>query len=256
MKSSTLRFGEFILVSLLLHAAFFISMFIKKTVKPPVPVEVTVEIVQPPPPPPLPVPPRPQIEDNTKIVETLNKEKVDLPVKSRLLSNQNQIVKKQTLAKNAGKITEKSKDSKEEKNPEKGGLKKNRKAASQETIKDVDEGLETLLQTKEFQFFNYFKRIREHMGDYWASQVQEGLESLIGKGERVNAGDELVSKLFIRIDRSGNIVDVILLRSCGYDDLDNSVVAAFKKASPFAAPPPSVLESDGTVKVTWDFVLE
>ena len=53
---------------------------------------------------------------------------------------------------------------------------------------------------------------------------------------------------------SGKWVQV--LNDSGIRDLDDAAVEAFKEAAPFPNPPEGIVESDGTIKIRWDFILE
>lgn len=218
---------------------------------PPPPPPPLVEPPPPPPPAPPVVVPEQQIVETEKVVEP-SREKV----KSKLLSEQNQRAEKQTVSKKTARQAEPEKSEPDDAEPVRQPSAKKKQSASLSNVKDVEEGLETLLNTSEFKFFSYFNRLQKHMGSFWENQVRQGISSLVERGLEISAGNQLVTKLYVVIGSTGELRDIIILQSCGYDELDQSVIKAFKAAAPFAAPPTPVLESDGTVKITWDFVLE
>ena len=39
-------------------------------------------------------------------------------------------------------------------------------------------------------------------------------------------------------------------------ELDDAAVEAFRQAAPFPNPPKGLIETDGTIKIRWNFVVE
>ncbi|HPI41512.1 MAG TPA: hypothetical protein PLJ21_11950, partial [Pseudobdellovibrionaceae bacterium] len=48
-------------------------------------------------------------------------------------------------------------------------------------IKDIDQGLETLLNTKEYKFYSYFSRIRQQLSQHWQPKVREKMVKIFHK---------------------------------------------------------------------------
>jgi protein TonB len=65
-----------------------------------------------------------------------------------------------------------------------------------------------------------------------------------------------ITKLMIVLNSAGTLVKVQVLRDSGVSDLDDAAIEAFRAAAPFPNPPKGIIESDGTVKIRWDFVIE
>jgi protein TonB len=49
---------------------------------------------------------------------------------------------------------------------------------------------------------------------------------------------------------------VQVVSDSGVRDLDQAAVEAFQEAAPFPNPPSGIVDSDGTIKIRWDFILE
>jgi len=122
--------------------------------------------------------------------------------------------------------------------------------------KDVDRGIETLLNTREFKYFTYYNRIRKQLSQYWEPKVREKMTTMFKQGRTIASSQDRTTKLLIVLNSVGTLVTVQVLSDSGVRDLDEAAVEAFRSAAPFPNPPKGIIESDGTVKIRWDFVLE
>lgn len=123
-------------------------------------------------------------------------------------------------------------------------------------LKDVAPGGETLLNTREFKYYTYYSRIRRQLSQHWQPQVRTKLEKMFRQGRRIASDKDHVTKLLITLDQEGLLVKVQVLTESGVADLDQAATDAFRAAAPFPNPPKGIIESDGTVKIRWDFILE
>ncbi len=117
-------------------------------------------------------------------------------------------------------------------------------------------GLETLLSTREFVYYTYYNRIRNQLSEYWEPKIKEKIVAMFKQGRRIASTEDHITKLQIILDGKGLLVKVQVLGASGVRDLDDVAVEAFKAAAPFPNPPKGIIESDGTVKIQWDFVVE
>lgn len=124
-------------------------------------------------------------------------------------------------------------------------------------IKNVDHGLQTLLNTREFKYYSYYDRIRKQLAQHWESKVREKLTHYY-KTNRAPASvsQDRTTKVVVILNSAGNLVRVQVVGVSGVEDLDEAATDAFRAAAPFPNPPKGILEMDGTVKIRWDFVLE
>lgn len=124
-------------------------------------------------------------------------------------------------------------------------------------VKDVDNGLETMLNTREFKYYSYYNRIRRQLTQHWEGQVRRKLSKMFREGRSpASSGQDRITKLMIHLDNQGSLVRVQVLMDSGVRDLDDAAIDAFRAAAPFPNPPKGIIENDGTVKIRWDFVLE
>lgn len=124
-------------------------------------------------------------------------------------------------------------------------------------IKDVEVGLETVLNTREFKYYSYYNRIRKQLSQHWEGRVREKLSKLFKEGRAPAAtNQDRITKLMIVLNEKGTLVRVQVLSDSGIRDLDDAAIEAFRAAAPFPNPPKGIVDGDGTVKIRWDFVLE
>lgn len=124
-------------------------------------------------------------------------------------------------------------------------------------VKDVDQGLETMLNTREFKYYSYYNRIRLQLSQHWEGKVKDKLSKMFKEGRSpASSGQDRVTKLMILLNEAGNLVNIQVLLDSGVRDLDDAAIEAFRAAAPFPNPPKGIVEGDGTVKIRWDFVLE
>lgn len=128
---------------------------------------------------------------------------------------------------------------------------------SNDYIKDVEVGLETVLNTREFKYYSYYNRIRKQLSQHWEGRVRDKLSKLFKEGRAPAAtNQDRITKLMIVLNDKGTLVRVQVLSDSGIRDLDDAAIEAFRAAAPFPNPPKGIVEGDGTVKIRWDFVLE
>lgn len=127
---------------------------------------------------------------------------------------------------------------------------------SNDYLKNVDAGADTMLNTREFRYYTYYARIRRQLSQYWEPKVREKLTKMFKQGRRIASEHDHITKLLIVLNDRGVLVKVQVLNESGVVDLDEAATEAFQAAAPFPNPPKGIVEGDGTVKIRWDFVLE
>lgn len=128
--------------------------------------------------------------------------------------------------------------------------------SSNDNLKTKQLGLKTLLNTKEYIYFSYYKQIKTQISKYWEAQIKEKMFLLLQGNRDVASQRDPVTRLFIVIDRNGQLSGVQILGPSGTQELDQAAVDAFKQAAPFPVPPTGIVDSGGNVKIRWDFVLQ
>lgn len=127
---------------------------------------------------------------------------------------------------------------------------------SDDHLKDVKSGLQTLLSTREFVYYSYYSRIKEQIRQHWEPGVREKVKIIYKQGRNIASAKDRVTQVLVILDKEGTLIRVEVLSASGIVDLDAAAVEAFEAAAPFPNPPTGMVESDGTIKIRWDFVLE
>jgi TonB family protein len=126
---------------------------------------------------------------------------------------------------------------------------------SHDYVTGMKDSERTLLNTKEYVFYGYFERIRSRLDLAWGSTLKDQLTRFYRKGRRLASEIEYTTKTLVTLNSIGEVVRVQVLAESGARDLDDAAVHAFNKAGPFPNPPRGIVDSDGKVKIRWDFVL-
>ncbi len=238
--------------------------------------------------------PRPESIKNQIVAQDENAKNHEKPDDTRFLSAHDQKVEKQTVARNKGEFknvskpsnkkamkmasSEKTKSSSLNLNPSFDPLAiKERQQKSEahraegtepenseggdvsqteDYIKDVDPGSQTLLNAREFKYYTYYARIRRQLSQHWEPKVREKLVRLFRQGRTIASDRDHTTKLLIILSETGGLVNVQILGESGVHDLDDAAMDAFRSAAPFPNPPKGIIDADKTVKIRWDFVLE
>ncbi|MFP5519318.1 MAG: TonB family protein [Bdellovibrionia bacterium] len=292
-----------VIISVVGHALFFISTTWIKALSP-APnkdVAVTIDLIEEPQFPPTQTAQKQEPRTKPKYQQLVdqNLNPTDKAVDTRFLSEKNQVVEKQTVAKERGEFQnakntkkagdtgseinqkqEPSKDTKSSPNlfagydPNEGLQREQEKnlprqngengqkgtgevSRTDDYLRDVDQGLETLLNTREFKYYSYYNRIRKQLSQHWEGEVRARLSKLFKEGRAPAAtNQDRITKVIVVLNQAGTLVKVQILSDSGVRDLDEAAIEAFRAAAPFPNPPKGLIESDGTVKIRWDFVLE
>lgn len=123
-------------------------------------------------------------------------------------------------------------------------------------LKNVPTGMQTMLSTREFVYYSYYNRIKDKLRQYWEPKIKEKFEKTIREGRSIASEGDKITKVVIVLDDKGTLIRVQVLSASGLVDLDEAAVEAFRAAAPFPNPPKGIVEEDGTIKIRWDFVLE
>jgi TonB family protein len=121
---------------------------------------------------------------------------------------------------------------------------------------NVQEDLITKLNTKEYKYYGYYHRIKNQLNQWWQPKVREKVTKMVNQGRTMASEENKTTRLIIILNDAGALVKVQVLAESGVRDLDDAAIEAFRSAAPFPNPPKGIIESDGTVKIRWDFVVE
>ena len=121
-------------------------------------------------------------------------------------------------------------------------------------LPEIKSGLETSLNTREFQFYSYFERIKDRLRMYWEPQLQHKMRAVYAQGTTLE--NDLITKLDITLTQKGELTKISIAHSSGIEGVDDAALKAFELAAPFPNPPTGMIEKNGEVKLTWSFVVQ
>lgn len=124
---------------------------------------------------------------------------------------------------------------------------------SRERLRDVDEGVENVLESKRHIYASFFNRIRDQVADQWRPQKVHAIADPTGS----KYGDkQRTTVLMVRLDAKGEILKIIIERSSGAPHLDSEAVRAMKAAAPFPNPPGGLADGGGHIDFRFGFILD
>ncbi len=129
-------------------------------------------------------------------------------------------------------------------------------SATDDHIKDIQMGVQTLLSTREFIYYTYYNRIKARLRQYWEPKIKEKVSNILRQGRTIASTSEKITKIVIILNESGTLEKIQVIGPSGMTDLDDAAVEAFRAAAPFPNPPKGIIEEDGKIRIRWDFILE
>jgi TonB family protein len=127
---------------------------------------------------------------------------------------------------------------------------------SYDIIDDLDPGLETLLNSKETVFYDYFSEIRKKINSTWTPLIRSKLKKLmIATGDTGSLRDE-VTRCLVSLNGKGQVIKIQIIGKSKYRELDDAAVETFKLATPLRAPPKDLGDSRGRFLIRWDFIID
>jgi hypothetical protein len=121
-------------------------------------------------------------------------------------------------------------------------------------LPEVRPGEETALNTAEFVFYSFYKRVQESIIPVWNREVNNYLKSKPEIMENLRKRD-YITELEAFFTPEGVFTKAVILKSSGVSALDNSPGLAFSENSPFDNPPKQMISSDGYIRMKWRFIV-
>lgn len=119
-------------------------------------------------------------------------------------------------------------------------------------LEDVAEGEVTALNTKQWKFASFFNRAKRQVAQRWNPNRVVARHDPTGK---VLGRRDRVTVLRITLDPDGTLTDVVVVRSSGFDALDEEAMRAFRAAQPFPNPPVALVRA-GRIEFEFGFNLQ
>jgi len=133
-------------------------------------------------------------------------------------------------------------------------LENNNVSSTYDYLPDVKSGSETILNTAEFIYYSFYRRVELAIVPLWNSYIKTYLDSYADLKSALNA-IEYISDVEIVLDSNGNFETMRILKSSGISSFDLAPGDAFMQASPFINPPEGIVGQDGLIRMNWRFVI-
>jgi TonB family protein len=121
-------------------------------------------------------------------------------------------------------------------------------------LRGIEEGDETLLNSRSFRYAGFMNRVKETVSRLWMTRVEDESMKRDPTGSIYLWKDRRTVVEFT-IDLRGELKDVHVTSSSGVPFLDDVAVDAFKRAERFPNPPPGLFSENGTATIGFGFVV-
>ncbi|MBW2735664.1 MAG: TonB family protein [Deltaproteobacteria bacterium] len=123
-----------------------------------------------------------------------------------------------------------------------------------DALGDVEEGEQTLLNSKRWRFASFFNRVKRQVAQNWhpntAYRRRDPSGNIFGFKDRLTV-------LRVRLNEKGELKAVHLERASGVGFLDDEAVKAFRLAQPFPNPPKALVDDKSkTISFRFGFLFE
>jgi TonB family protein len=125
-----------------------------------------------------------------------------------------------------------------------------------EYIKDLEEGLETALTTKEFIYYTYYARMRQQLNQHWTPKIKETIKQIYARGRQIASNQDKITRCIVYLDAAGKLIKIQIIGDSGVREIDEAATEALRAAAPFINPPRGMIDEDGIIRIRWDFILE
>ncbi|HET9450468.1 MAG TPA: TonB family protein, partial [Aggregicoccus sp.] len=126
-------------------------------------------------------------------------------------------------------------------------------AAPQDVYQDVDEGEETLLNTRSWKHAGFFNRMYRRVEEEW--RVLRELRRRDASLE-IYGGQKYTTVVGVTLDEDGRVADVALLSSSGLTFLDQEAIRAFTRNGTFPNFPKELVKENGVLKLRFGFIVD
>lgn len=115
------------------------------------------------------------------------------------------------------------------------------RGGSNDYLEDVEEGGQTLLNTRRWRYATFFNRVKRQVAENWHPDQEYRRRDPTGN---VYGFRDRLTILRVRLLPDGHLKDLNVEKSCGIDFLDDEAMSAFRAAQPFPNPPPGLVDKE------------
>ena len=125
---------------------------------------------------------------------------------------------------------------------------------SDDYLKDIDDGEETLLNTKRFKYWSFFDRLKKSVAQKWRPDMAYRLRDPTGQ---IYGFKNRYTVLKVSLKPDGSLTFLSIETPCGVDFLDDEAVNAMRMAGPFPNPPEGLVDpSSHLITFRFGFMFE
>lgn len=137
-----------------------------------------------------------------------------------------------------------------------GGLFRNtgESTSGEKLFKNIDIGDFNSINTDEYTFYSFHERINDRIRIRWVNRIEETLAEFKRRGVigALKKGEN-TTMIEIRLDKNGNYLNSVIIKSSGIKSWDEAAVLAFQTGAPFLNPPTELVEKDGVIHLQYRF---
>lgn len=127
-------------------------------------------------------------------------------------------------------------------------------SGTSDSLSDVEEGTESVLNTDRFRYASFFNRVRDQVAQHWDPN---GVMARVDADGRTYGRRTRKTLLHVKLDPKGAIQKINVMKDCGVLELDKEAIRSFHQAAPFVNPPPEMVDaSTGLIEFDFMFILE
>jgi TonB family protein len=123
-----------------------------------------------------------------------------------------------------------------------------------DSLKDIDDGATTQLNTKRFKYAGFFNRVKHAVAQQWHPDDAYRLRDPTGQIYGIKSRRTIVK---VALQADGTVRDLLLEHPCGVDFLDDEALKALREAAPFPNPPKGLVDkTSGLITFRFEFNFE
>jgi len=116
-------------------------------------------------------------------------------------------------------------------------------------------GNQTVLNTDKVRYASFINRIADEIYHPWVEAAERAVRDFVVERRKIEP-NLYVTRLRITLDQEGAVQGIQVLSSSGIRELDEAPKKALWETEPFPNPPTQLFESDGFVRLTYEFQFE
>jgi hypothetical protein len=132
--------------------------------------------------------------------------------------------------------------------------KEEKESSTYDYLPDVREGDFTALNTAEFIYYSFYRRVEDSIVYLWNQYINDYVSRY--PDVRANLSNrDYITEVEAELDPYGNFTRMYIIKSSGVAGIDEAPGKAFAEASPFENPPKGMIEGDNKIRMRWRFIV-